>query len=142
MPTHPEVRGGGAGHVTDRPLRGLAVDDEPPALDELRYLLEADDRVGRVVTAAAAVEALPLLEEEPFDAVFLDIRMPGLDGLDMARVLARFVTPPRVVFVTAYDDAAVDAFALHAVDYLLKPVRADRLAEAVRRLTEVVEGTS
>ncbi len=60
--------------------------------------------------------------------------MPGLDGLELARVLARFARPPPVVFVTAYDDAAVDAFALHAVDYLLKPLRAERLAEAVRRV--------
>ena len=115
-------------------LTVLAVDDEPPALDELAYLLRADPRVGEVVTAPDAVSALRVLEGRPVDGVFLDIRMPGLDGLELARVLARFSAPPPVVFVTAYDDAAVDAFALHATDYLLKPLRADRLAEAVRRL--------
>ena len=115
-------------------LRVLAVDDEPPALDELAYLLRADPRVGEVVTAGDAVSALRVLEGRTVDGVFLDIRMPGLDGLELARVLARFSAPPPVVFVTAYDDAAVDAFALHATDYLLKPLRADRLAEAVRRL--------
>jgi len=116
-------------------LRVLAVDDEPPALDELAYLLRADPRVATVATAADAVTALRVLEEGAVDAVFLDIRMPGMDGLDLARVLARFAVPPAVVFVTAYDDAAVDAFALHAVDYLLKPLRQDRLGESVRRLT-------
>ena len=115
-------------------LTVLAVDDEPPALDELAYLLRADRRVGEVLLATDAVSALRVLESRPVDAVFLDIRMPGLDGLELARVLARFASPPPVVFVTAYDDAAVDAFSLHAVDYLLKPLRAERLAEAIRRV--------
>jgi DNA-binding LytR/AlgR family response regulator len=66
----------------------------------------------------------------------MDIRMPGLTGLELARVLSRFRTPPPVVFVTAHDDHAVDAFELNAVDYLLKPVREDRLSEAVRRIVE------
>ena len=70
------------------------------------------------------------------DAVFLDIQMPGLDGLDLARVLARFRPPPPVVFVTAHDEHAVDAFDLDAVDYVLKPVREERLAEAVRRVVD------
>ncbi|HWG94762.1 MAG TPA: response regulator, partial [Mycobacteriales bacterium] len=104
-------------------LRVLAVDDEPPALDELAYLLRADDRVADVQTAGDPLEALKLLEGDGLDAVFLDIRMPGLTGLELARVLGRFASPPAVVFVTAYDDAAVDAFSLRAVDYLLKPVR-------------------
>ncbi|MCU1692290.1 MAG: LytR family transcriptional regulator [Frankiales bacterium] len=117
-------------------LRTLAVDDEPPALDELAYLLREDPRVGDVRTAPDAVTALRLLEQAEVDAVFLDIRMPGLDGLELARVLSRFASPPALVFVTAFDDAAVPAFELHAVDYLLKPLRADRLAEAVRRVAE------
>ena len=117
-----------------QPLHVLAVDDEPPALDELAYLLRADPAIASVRTASDAMTALKTLDGGDVDAVFLDIRMPGLSGLDLAKVLARFAAPPPVVFVTAYDDAAVDAFALRAVDYLLKPVRADRLAEAVRRL--------
>ena len=112
----------------------LAVDDEPPALDELAYLLRADPRVAEVRTASDAVSALQELEGRAFDAVFLDIRMPGLSGLDLARVLARFAEPPAVVFVTAHEDAAVEAFELRAVDYLLKPVRSDRLAEALTRI--------
>ncbi|CAN5266722.1 LytTR family DNA-binding domain-containing protein [soil metagenome] len=115
-------------------LRVLAVDDEAPALDELAYLLWADDRIGRVHTASNATEALRTLRDGQVDVVFLDIRMPGLDGLELARVLANFATPPLVVFVTAHDDHAVDAFELGAVDYLLKPLRADRLAETLRRV--------
>jgi DNA-binding LytR/AlgR family response regulator len=117
-------------------LRLLAVDDEPPALDELAYLLRADPRVSQVHTAADAVSALKALEQARVDGVFLDIRMPGLSGLELAGVLGRFAVPPPVVFVTAHDDAAVEAFSLRAVDYLLKPVRAARLAEAVARVAE------
>ena len=123
----------------------LVVDDERPALDELAFLLGRDPRVRAVTTADSAAEALRVLQEEPVDAVFTDIRMPGLTGLDLAKVLSRFRTPPPVVFVSAYDDHAVDAFDLNAVDYMLKPVRGERLAEAVRRVVEaagpVVDGT-
>ena len=121
------------------PLRILAVDDEPPALDDLCYLLRDDDRVGRVLAADGSDAALRLLEAEAIDAVFLDIRMPGLDGLDLVRVLSRFAHPPAVVFVTAYEDFAVDAFALKACDYLLKPLGAERLAEAVRRVAALLD---
>jgi two-component system response regulator LytT len=114
----------------------LAVDDELPALDELTYLLRADSRVGGVRTASDALSALKVLEHEQVDGVFLDIRMPGLTGLELARILSRFAVPPPVVFVTAYDDAAVEAFSLRAVDYLLKPVRAARLADAVGRVAQ------
>ena len=121
-------------------LTVLVIDDERPALDELAFLLGRDDRVARVLTAAAATEALRLLQEEQVDAVFTDIAMPGLTGLDLARVLSRFRVPPPVVFVTAHDEHAVDAVDLDAVDYVLKPVRDDRLAEAVRRVCEAVTG--
>ena len=120
-------------------LRVLAVDDEPPALDELAYLLRADDRVDTVDTAADSTRALRQLRDGQVDVVFLDIRMPGLDGLELARVLANFATPPLVVFVTAHDDRAVDAFELGAVDYLLKPLREDRLAESLRRVVAARE---
>jgi DNA-binding LytR/AlgR family response regulator len=122
--------------VTPPALRVLAVDDERPALDELAWLLERDDRVGSVLTTDSGAEALRVLQADRVDAVFLDIRMPGLTGLDLARVLSRFQTPPPVVFVTAHDEHAVDAFELNAVDYVLKPVREDRLGEAVRRVVE------
>jgi DNA-binding LytR/AlgR family response regulator len=123
-------------------LTVLVVDDELPALAELRWLLERDERIETVMTSDSATEALRILQERGVDAVFLDIRMPGLTGVDLARVLSRFKEPPPVVFVTAYDDHAVDAFELGAVDYVLKPVRDDRLAEAVRRVVGARTGGS
>ena len=118
------------------PLKVLLIDDERPALDELAFLLARDPRVGEVLTCDSATEALRMLHEIEVDAVFLDIQMPGLTGLDLAQVLARFRVPPPVVFVTAHDEHAVEAFELRAVDYVLKPVREERLAEAVRRVVE------
>lgn len=120
-------------------LRLLAVDDEVPALEELAYLLRQDSRVEQVATASNGVAALQDMVQmigagERLDGVFLDIRMPGLDGLDLARLIGGFPSPPKLVFVTAHEDSAVQAFELEAVDYLLKPVRAERLAETVRRL--------
>ncbi|MBU6530053.1 LytR/AlgR family response regulator transcription factor [Streptomyces sp. NPDC057245] len=126
-------------------LRALAVDDERPTLEELVYLLNADPRIGTAEGANDATEALRrinrALESGPdgpdaIDVVFLDIQMPGLDGLDLARLLTGFARPPLVVFVTAHEDFAVQAFDLEAVDYVLKPVRRERLAEAVRRAAE------
>jgi len=132
------ARDGGVDGMTES-LRVLAVDDEPPALDELAYLLRADHRVASVGTAVDATEALRMLRDGHIDAVFLDIRMPGLDGLELARVLANFAKPPLIVFVTAHDDRAVDAFDLGAVDYLLKPLRQDRLTESLRRVVAARE---
>ena len=117
-------------------LRVLAVDDETPALDELAYLLARDDRVGVVHTSATSTDALERLRTEAVDAVFLDIAMPGLTGLELATVLARFEVRPAVVFVTAHSEHAVEAFDVEAVDYVLKPVREDRLRAAVRRVEE------
>ncbi|MBG0831074.1 response regulator transcription factor [Planomonospora sp. ID67723] len=120
-------------------LRVLAVDDELPALEDLAYLLRADPRIGEVSLArdgAAALRALDraIADGRPVDAVFLDIRMRGLDGVVLGRLLSQFANPPKVVFVTAYEEHAVDAFELKAEDYLLKPVRPERLAEAIRRV--------
>jgi DNA-binding LytR/AlgR family response regulator len=112
----------------------LAVDDELPALEDLVRLLEASPSVERVESAASAEEALVALGDgAAIDAVFLDVRMPGLGGLELARVLRRFEQPPAVVFVSAFDDAAVDASELNAVDYLRKPVSRLRLDEAIGR---------
>ena len=116
----------------------LAVDDETPALDEIRYLLDEDQRVEAVLTATDATAALRMLQDpgvRPPDAVLLDIRMPGLDGMELARVLAGMRRPPAVAFLSAHDDRAVEAYEVGAVDYLLKPVSADRLAQTVGRLS-------
>ena len=115
-------------------LRVLAVDDEPPALDELAYLLRGDPRVATVATAGDVSDALRVLRDNDIDAVFLDIRMPGLDGMELARVLRRFARPPEVVFVTAYDDRAAEAFDLGVADYVRKPVQAERIGESLRRV--------
>jgi len=122
--------------MTSSLMRVLAVDDERPALDEMAYLLERDQRVGTVLTTDSAAEALRVLQEDQVDAVFMDIAMPGLSGLELAGVLSQFKSPPPVVFVTAHDEHAIEAFELNAVDYVLKPVREDRLSEAVRRIVE------
>lgn len=127
------MAGGAAGDAPE-PLRVLVVDDEAPAREDLAYLLRDDPRVGTVRTAQSAAQALKFLNDEPVDLVVCDIKMPGLDGMELARVVAQFTDRPQIVFVTAYDDHAVDAFELQATDYLMKPVRADRLAEAVRRV--------
>ncbi|MGA8845964.1 MAG: LytTR family DNA-binding domain-containing protein [Nocardioides sp.] len=117
-------------------LRVLVVDDERPTLDELGYLLSLDPRVGDVRLCDSATDGLRLLRQDDIDCVFLDVQMPGLSGLELAEVLRRFRTPPAIVFVTAHEGHAVDAFDLRAVDYVLKPVRAARLAEAVRRVVD------
>ena len=117
-------------------LRVLVVDDERPALDELAFLLGQDARIGEVLMCDSATQGLVMLQSDEVDVVFLDIQMPGLSGIELAQVLSRFRTPPKIVFVTAHEEHAVDAFEVRAVDYVLKPVRADRLAEAVRRVVD------
>ncbi|MDQ4118311.1 MAG: LytTR family DNA-binding domain-containing protein [Actinomycetota bacterium] len=147
---------------TTRGLVVLAVDDEQPALEEIAFLLGEDPRVRTVLTAAESTEALRILnsrqrgggsasrlqaggsdlpsagtdvaEHTDIDVVFLDIRMPGLDGLELARVLSGMTVRPDVVFVTAHDDRAVDAYEIGAKDYLLKPLRTERLSAALDRI--------
>lgn len=116
----------------------LIADDELPALDELAFLLGKDDRIGTIHRASSGSEALRILDNELVDALFLDIHMPGLSGLDIARAVSRSGISPAVVFVTADEDHAVKAFELAAVDYLLKPVRAERLANSVSRVIDAL----
>ena len=123
-------------------LRVLAVDDEPPALDELTYLLGRHPDVAEVISACDANSALRVINERDVDAVFLDINMPGLSGLELAAVLTNFARPPALVFVTAHEDKAVAAFEVGARDYLLKPIREDRLDAALRRVQSVHGATS
>lgn len=120
-----------------QPLRLMLVDDEPVARARLRQLLE--DIAPRLPTQVLAeagdgVEALERAENLLLDAVLVDIRMPRMDGLQLALHLARGPRPPALIFVTAYDQYAVKAFELCALDYLLKPVRAQRLLEALSRI--------
>lgn len=115
-----------------KPLNVLVVDDEPLAVSQMRWLLEAEPQAAEVLAADSARSAEMILETEPIDVVLLDIHMPGTNGLDFARGL-RGVP---VIFVTADARPAVEAFELNACDYLLKPVRARRLSEALRRAAE------
>ena len=118
------------------PLQILIVDDEAPARNRLRDLLTdcaAELPTMVVGEAANGVQALQVLEHTAVDVVLLDIRMPVMDGLELAQHLGRLDTPPAVVFATAYDSYAIQAFELSAVDYLLKPVRSERLVTALRK---------
>ena len=115
----------------------LVADDERPALDELVHLLRRDERISEILTAGSGAEALRVLSERAVAIAFLDIHMPGLSGMDLARSMTSLAEPPAVVFVTADDARAVDAFDLRAADYLLKPVRTDRLRRAVDRVLEL-----
>jgi two-component system LytT family response regulator len=113
-------------------IRALLVDDEPPARDRLRQLLAGERDVEIVGEAEDGVQALERVSELKPDLLLLDIQMPGASGLEVAASLAR--PRPAIVFCTAYDQYAVDAFELHAVDYLLKPVNRTRLHAAIERV--------
>ena len=122
-------------------MRALVVDDEPPALPELTWLLEQDGRFTSVVPAGNGTDALRALESGRFDVIFSDVSMPGLDGMELARVIARFAERPQVVFVTAHEQHAVDAFAVQATDYVMKPVSPVRLGQAVERVLAAAGST-
>jgi len=118
--------------VTSATLRVLLVDDEPAARDRLRQLLAAFEDVAIAGEAGDGEEAIERITSLKPDVVFLDIQMPGCNGMEVAASLPG--PRPRIVFCTAYEQYAVDAFELHAVDYLLKPVTRARLKEAIERL--------
>jgi len=115
-------------------LRALVVDDEVPALEELQYRLREAEPHAQVQIAATATDALRLLHQQRFHAIFVDINMPGLSGLELVELVNVLPDPPAVVFVTAYEEFALRAFELRAVDYLLKPVAPDRLRATLDRI--------
>ncbi|MEL6237480.1 MAG: LytTR family DNA-binding domain-containing protein [Pseudomonadota bacterium] len=114
-------------------LRTLIVDDEPLAVERTQVICAELDTIRVAGTASDGAAALRLAEKLQPDLVLLDMTMPELDGLGVARELAKFDAPPAVIFVTAHDHFAVEAFDLEAVDYVLKPVSADRLSRAITR---------
>ncbi|MGX7896182.1 LytR/AlgR family response regulator transcription factor [Tsuneonella sp. HG222] len=115
------------------PLRTLIVDDEPLAIERMQVLCAEIEALNVVGTASDGESALRLAAKLAPDLLLLDMTMPGLDGLEVARQIAEAGNPPAVIFVTAHEDFAVEAFDLDAVDYVLKPVAADRLERAVSR---------
>jgi len=123
-------------------LKMLLVDDEPLARSRLRTLLaDCKNPAAEVAGEAAnAAQAMEHLRRQSFDGVLLDIHMPGADGLALAQVLRTLPEPPVVVFVTAYAEHAVTAFELEAVDYLTKPVRLERLEQALARIEKACQG--
>lgn len=123
------------------PLKIAIVDDEAPARNRLKDLLQdCGEKIQLEVIGEAAngLEALALLQSHPANVVLLDIRMPEMDGLELAQHLRKLPAPPAIIFTTAYDNFAIKAFEVHAVDYLLKPVRQARLLEALARIGTIL----
>ena len=116
-------------------IRTLIVDDEHYAREELRQQLACDPAIEIVGEAANAIEALPLIQRLKPDVVFLDIQMPKLSGMELVAMLDPL---PRIVFVTAFDEYAIQAFEENAFDYLLKPVTAERMNKALERIQRLL----
>ena len=117
--------------MSDAPIRVVVADDQEIVRTGLRMILDAQPGIAVVAEASDGHDAIDKARRLRPDVCLLDIRMPGMDGLELAQALRRYAVPPSVVFVTAHDDRAVDAYEVGAVDYLLKPVRTDRLAVPV-----------
>jgi len=122
-------------------LHALVVDDEPLARARMSALLSdcKEPLVIRAAQAASAAQALEMLHKQRFDVLLLDIHMPGMDGLQLARTLRNMERPPVVVFVTAHVEHALQAFELEALDYLTKPVRLERLQQALQKVARAVQ---
>lgn len=116
-------------------LRALLVDDESPARKELRYLLQPFPEIQIIGEAENALEALELINNLEYSIVFLDIDMPGLPGIELAKQLSERGNSPAIIFTTAHDEFAVDAFAVNALDYLLKPINPKRLEQALQKVS-------
>ena len=121
-------------------LTTLIVDDEPLACEELTYLLRDFPEVEVLATGCNGLEAVDLIQKLEPEIVFLDVQMPGLDGMGVIRQLReRGLELPHVIFITAYDQYAIEAFRLEALDYLLKPLDKGRLAESIERARRVIQ---
>jgi len=125
------------------PLSAVIVDDEQLARDELSYLLKSQDDVSVVAQGSNGLEAVSLIKEHSPDLVFLDVQMPGLDGFGVIKkLIEKKVSLPQIVFATAYDQYAVKAFEVNAIDYLLKPFDKKRVAQAVEKARKRVQGSA
>lgn len=120
-------------------LKALIVDDEYPARKELRFLLQQFDNVEVVGEATNAQEAMTLIKALDYSILFLDIEMPGMNGLELGARIRELPRPPKIIFVTAYDEYAVKAFDVEAIDYLLKPIDEKRLARAIAKVEKAFQ---
>ncbi len=121
-------------------MKILIVDDEALARERLSGLISEIDSSAILIEAEHGLAALDAVQRQPPDIVLLDIRMPLMDGLEVAHHLANLESPPAVIFTTAYQDHALEAFDIHAVDYLLKPIRKQRLMDALQRARTLRRG--
>jgi two-component system, LytTR family, response regulator len=124
--------------MSDDCIRAIVVDDEPLGRDRIRMFAEARSDVEVIAECADGRSAINAIHRRKPDLVFLDVQMPGVDGFDVIREIGP-ENMPAVIFVTAYDEHAVEAFEVHALDYLLKPFRSDRFAEAVDRVSRIIK---
>ena len=125
------------------PINTLVVDDERPARDELAFLLKGFPEISVIAQGKNGVEAVNLIKEHTPDLVFLDVQMPGLDGFGVIKkLLDRKLRVPHIVFATAYDHYAVQAFEVNAVDYILKPFDKARIAKAIQRVKKAVDSST
>src|SRR5215831_13148913 len=120
-------------------MKAFLIDDEPLALKRLRRLIEEDGRVEIVGSCGNPIEALEQLRRSSPDVLFLDIEMPGLSGFDLLEQLGS--PQPLVVFTTAYDQYALEAFKVNSIDYLLKPIEAESFRRAIVKLQRIIRGT-
>jgi two-component system, LytTR family, response regulator LytT len=124
-------------------LSAVIVDDEQLARDELSYLLKSVDDIDIVAQGSNGLEAVNLIKEHSPDLVFLDVQMPGLDGFGVIkRLLDKKISVPQIVFATAFDQYAVKAFEVNAIDYLLKPFEKKRVVQAIEKARKKLQGTS
>lgn len=115
-------------------LRVLLVEDEESSREELKHMISKEEMIELTGEAETVQDAIELLSSSQFEVVFLDIKMPGITGLELAGILKKMAEPPAVVFITAYSEHALKAFELEAVDYLVKPVSEERFKDTIRRL--------
>ena len=120
-------------------LRALIVDDEYPAREELRYHLKEYDNIKIVGEAGRASEALELIDALHYDVVFLDVNMPSESGIDLGKKLLNKINPPCIIFITAYEEYAIEAIDVNAVGYVLKPIDEDKLKRAIEKVTAILE---
>ncbi|MEW6087816.1 MAG: LytTR family DNA-binding domain-containing protein [bacterium] len=122
-------------------IRALIVDDEKPARDELHFILERIPEIGEISEANNASETLELLKKNDYDILFLDIHMPGINGIDAAKKISKIADyTPLIIFVTAYDEHAIPAYEVDAIDYILKPFDEKRIKQAIDKIKRIYHG--